>query len=112
MQLANETVTLFHRVLVDREWEYEKHLLKGVSWYSSDVSTVTDEGLKTADKYIVRIPFALPVSPAKGDFMVLGDVEYTEGMKEAYGASCMVVTAITDNYTRAPRGKHYKVVGA
>lgn len=111
MQLANETVSLFHRVLVNREWEYEKHLLEGVSWYSSEVSAVTDEGLKTADKYIVRIPFAPPVSPAKGDFMVLGNAEYHDNMKEAYGASCMLVTAITDNF-RAPRGKHIKVVGA
>ena len=111
MQLATETVSLFHRVLVDREWKYEKHLLEGVSWYASDVSTVTDDGLKTADKYIVRVPFIQSVLPSKGDFMVLGDKEYAEGMKEAYGSDCMMVTAITNN-SRAPRGKHLKVVGA
>ncbi|MEA5059375.1 MAG: DUF6751 family protein [Candidatus Pelethousia sp.] len=112
MQLADATVSLFHKVLVNREWEYEKHLLEGISWYSSEVSAVTDDGLKTADKYIVRMPFMPSVLPAKGDFMVLGDAEYNDNMKETYGASCMVVTAVTDNYTRPPRGKHFKVVGA
>lgn len=112
MQLANATVSLFHKVPVNREWEYEKHLLEDVSWYASDVSAVTDEGLKTADKYIVRIPFIPAQQPAKGDFMVLGDREYKDNMKEAYGADCMLVTAITDNYTRPSRGKHFKVVGA
>lgn len=123
MQLCNDTVSLFNRVLdpATRTHVFRKTLLEGVSWYGRDISAVTNDGLKTARQYTVRIPFDDGYVPPKeyagegwtlqtGDFMAKGDVEYTPAMQQAYGGSCMTITGVTDN-RRAPRGKHFKVVG-
>lgn len=116
MQLCDKTVSLFNRTTENRAPVWHKTLLEGVSWFSRDVSAVTDDGLRTANQFIVRIPFDTGyVKPQeyegegwtlrKGDYMVLGDVE-----EVATGQDIMTITAVTDN-RRAPNGKHFKVVG-
>lgn len=122
MKLCDKTVSLFNKVFdpATRAPAWNKTLLVGVSWYARDVSAVTGDGLKIADQYTVRIPNDAGYVPPgaytgegwtlqKGDYMALGDVEYTPTMQQTYGANCMTITSITDN--RRARGKHFKVLG-
>lgn len=123
MQLCDRSVSLFNKAIENRVPVWRKTLLEGVSWYAHALSSVTDDGLRTANQFIIRIPFDDGyVAPEgydgtegtwtlrKGDCMVLGDVEWVATMAQAYGDTCMTITGVTDN-RRAPKGKHFKVVG-
>ena len=57
MQLCNDTASLFNK-LPDgqRGYTWRKTLLRGVSWYAKDISSVTNDGLQTARQFRVRIP--------------------------------------------------------
>lgn len=116
MQLCNDTVSLFNK-LPDgkRGYYWRKTLLRGVSWYAKDISSVTNDGLQTARQFVVRIPNAEGYGDTwtlhNGDYMVKGDVEYTAAMAETYAPDVMTVTAVIDN-RRAPHAPHIKVLGA
>lgn len=85
MQLCNDTASLFNK-LPDgqRGYIWRKTLLRGVSWYAKDISSVTNDGLQTARQFIVRIPDTTGYGDKwtlhTGDYMVKGDVEYTPAM--------------------------------
>lgn len=135
MRLANETITVFNAKL-DTETDldvYNATVIKGVSWYCEIVSAV-DEGLKAANKFIVRIPldadfnnksYASPLeyadakdvsglfTLANGDIIVKGAVTGT-GLKPKDlhdGYEAFTILGVTDN-RRAPREPHWKVVGS
>ena len=135
MRLTNETITVFNAKL-DTELDkdvYIPSVIKGVSWYCEIVSAV-DDGLKAANKFIVRIPedadfdekaYVLPqdyaaandvsglFTLASGDIIVKGEVSETglkpKDLHERYEA--FTILGVTDN-RRAPRAPHWKVVGS
>lgn len=122
MKLCNDVITVFNaRVDPDLGGDvYSPTKISGCSWYATDASTVdaSKGGLVAANKVTVRIP--AEVAPAgfclkngdiivKGDASAMGDPTPAK-LKQAYGADCMTVLAVTDN-RRAPNAPHFKVVG-
>lgn len=138
MKLCNDTLTLFNAYL-DREKDltvYKKTVISGVSWYSHIKSTVGENGLKSANEFIVRIPvnadfggktYADPQSYTQageveglftlkqGDVMVKGTVAdaITSPAQacKAYPSTSFTIHGVTDN-RRAPNAPHWRVVGA
>lgn len=137
MQLCNETITVFN-ALMESENGYELYygtVIKGVSWYCEIASNVDSSGLKAANKFTIRIPtdadtgdkiyldpveYAKTADPTKtftlksGTIIVKGEVSDSPvkpaDLKKEY-AEFVTVLGVTDN-RRAPRAKHFKVVGA
>ena len=132
MKMCNDTITVFNQCLdPDTGYEvYNPSVISGVSWYSHVESTVTNDGLKAANKITIRIPidadfggksYVKPVDYTagegeftlrSGDYIVNG--EETQPLKpaqarEKYGEIATIL-GVTDN-RRAPRAKHWKVVG-
>lgn len=134
MKLCNDTITVFNSRLDDENGYniYTPTVIRGVSWYSHVKSTITDTGLKAANEYIIRIPIDADFSgkdyvdsgayalsdPGKtftlrhGDHMVLGEesLPLTPAQALAKYGEIATITGVTDN-RRAPRAKHWKVVG-
>lgn len=133
MRLAEEVITVFNEAL-DEDTGYNvwhPTWIRGVSWYSSVTAAVTNDGLIAADQYTIRIPlgvttqngreYADPVNYVPGENWTLkrGDViikgkETAENMtpkllREKYG-ELVTIISVTDN-RRAPRAKHWRVVG-
>ena len=135
MKLCIETITVFNAAL-DPETGYDVYnptVINGVSWYSTIESTVTDEGLKAANRFTIRVPLDADFSGksyvhpkqyadaedrsgiftlAQGDLIV--HAAETEALtpaqlQEKYG-EVVTVLGVTDNW-RAPRAKHWRVVG-
>ena len=133
MNLCTETITVFNALY---DWDldhdtYHSTVIRGVSWYSTDESAITDNGLQAANKYTIRIPIDADfggkeyaqekeyTSPdtqwtlAGGDFIAHGEV--TEAITKPADIQgkyeCATIKAVTDN-RRAPREKHWRVVGA
>lgn len=135
MRLCNENITVFNAAL-DTEAGYDTYIptvIRGVSWYSTVESTVTDAGLKAANKYVIRIPadadfsgkaYASPAdfaavqdrigifTLAQGSLIVHGEESssLTPAQLQSKYGEVVTILGVTDN-TRAPRGKHWKVVG-
>lgn len=135
MKMCDAVITVFN-AKHDPEKDcdvYHGTVLEGVSWYEQTVSNVTTDGLKAANRVIVRIPksvlidkYVNPLYYAKaddvtglctlqtGDVIVKGAL-YVSGMTPAQLHSeykdVMTVLGVTDN-TNAPHGKHWKVTGA
>ena len=64
MKMCTETITVFNARFdkdTDRDVYYGT-TIRGVSWRSEIVSTVTDSGLKAANRFTVRIPAAADTS--------------------------------------------------
>ena len=140
MHEAKETITVINRKFNATTGldDWTPTIIDGASWYSKQVASVTQTGLKTAKTAAVRIPVdadtggkaymppkaykaATSVSGAytlaEGDLVVRGSVTTTQGqvltpatIAETYEDS-FTITAVADN-TRRPHGQHWKVVGA
>ena len=136
MQLCNDTITLYNRRF-DPEDDcdvYERTIIRGVHWFNSDATTVDSTGLKAANKVTIRIPvdadfggkaylppkqYASAADPsatftlAAGDIIVLGigDADMRPAAIHDTYSDAMTILQVTDN-RRAPRGRHWKVVGA
>lgn len=135
MKMCNAVITVFNaKHDLEKDCDvYHGTVLEGVSWYEQTVSNVTTDGLKAANRVIVRIPnsvlidkYVSPLFYAKaddvtglctlqtGDVIVKGAL-YASGMTPAQLHSeykdVMTVLGVTDN-TNAPHGKHWKVTGA
>ena len=135
MKLCNEVITVFNTRLdtVRGMDQYCPTVISGVSWFCEVASTVDTSGLKAANKFIIRIPADADfsgksyVDPAayalgdpaavftlkNGDVIVKGAVDQ-DGLRPAdlqrlFG-EYVTILAVTDN-RRAPRAKHWKVVG-
>ena len=122
MKLCNDVITVFTaRVdpeLGDDVWT--PTVIKGVSWYATDASTVdaSKGGLVAANKVTVRIPaggFPDALVVKNGDVIVKADASGVADptpakLKKAYGGDFMTVLAVTDN-RRAPKAPHVKVIG-
>ncbi len=100
MELCNETITLKINGLDDDGYDtYTDVTIRGVSWFKENLHSVTGEGLKSADRIIIRIPAE-----------VFPDVEIVPGMTILHGADSVTVLSWTDN--RRARAPHVKVVCA
>lgn len=136
MQLCNDTITLYNRRF-DPEQDcdaYERTVIRGVHWFNSDATTVDSTGLKAANRVTIRIPMdadfggkvylppkhyadtdnpAAAFTLAAGDLVVLGIG--AEGLRPAdiHNAyfEAATILQVTDN-RRAPRGRHWKVIGS
>ena len=135
MRLATETVTVINAHLDPAEAldTYHATVISGVSWYATVATAVSDDGLKGADKYTIRIPVDADfggktfVEPSKydaaspnesftlrpGDHIVRGAVDGDVSPSALQKRQYRVVTilGVTDD-RRAPNAKHWKVVGA
>lgn len=136
MKLCTETITVFNAAL-NPETGYDVYLptvIRGVSWYCDIASTVTDTGLKAANRFTIRIPadadfsgksYAAPAAftsaadkqrlftLAQGTLIIHGEEpgSLTQAQLQAKYGEVVTVLGVTDN-RRAPRAKHWKVVGA
>ena len=135
MKMCNAVITVFNaKHDLEKDCDvYHGTVLEGVSWYEQTVSNVTTDGLKAANRVIVRIPnsvlidkYVSPLFYAKaddvtglctlqtGDVIIKGAL-YASGMTPAQlhaeYKDVMTVLGVTDN-TTAPHGKHWKVTGA
>lgn len=136
MYLCDDVITVYNKKL-DQDKGYDTYhgtVITGVSWYCEVASAVDDTGLKSANKFTIRIPveadfsgkiYADRVAYAEsedtaqlftlqpGDVIVHGAAE-PDGMtpsqlQEQY-AEVVTILGVTDN-RRAPFAKHWKVVG-
>lgn len=136
MKLCEDTITVFN-AKYDRTAGADVYIptvISGVSWYLHTVTNVDNSGLRAANQFTVRVPvdanfsgkkyvspseFASAEDPSglftlkAGDLIVHGAVG-EEGLRPAdlqkRFDEVVTVLAVTDN-RRAPRGRHWKVVG-
>ena len=136
MKLATDTITVFnqkHDAAMDADLWYGT-VIRNVSWYDSMQDTVTDKGLRAANRYTIRIPedadlggkmYVLPTmfaaaeitdnlfTFAAGDVIVKGEAPVTGQtpvtLKKAY--EMCTVLGVTDN-RRAPNAPHLRITGA
>ena len=56
--ITNADITIYNRKANPdtRKMEYCRTIVKGVHWYAEQKTTVTDNGLKSADVHKIRIP--------------------------------------------------------
>lgn len=136
MKLCEDTITVFN-AKYDRAAGADVYIptvISGVSWYLHTVTNVDNSGLRAANQFTVRVPvdanfsgkeyvspseFASAEDPSglftlkAGDLIVHGAVA-EEGLRPAdlqkRFDEVVTILAVTDN-RRAPRGRHWKVVG-
>lgn len=131
MRLCNDTISVVNAYTgADGMDAYRVTVITGVSWYEQTVATV-DDGLKAANKYVVRIPAdanthrSVYVPPEAflgaegtftlrtGDLVAKGDLSALTGVNPAYLHTqypCLTILGVTDD--RRARAPHWKVVGA
>lgn len=103
MKLCTETITLHIPSLnYDSLDDCTPVTVSGVSWFRENISSVTEHGLKSADKITIRIPAG--VFPE--------DVCLTKGMEISHGDETVTVLSWTDNRRSGMRAAHVKVVCA
>ncbi len=137
MFLCNDTITLFnafHDPENDEDVWY-KTIINGVSWYDKYIASVTANGLKSSETYVIRIPedvdaegksYIDPMAYAElgnwvehytlrvGDIIVKGAIEAEDVRPATLHASnfkCMTILGVIDN-RRALNAPHFKVTGA
>lgn len=138
MRLCNETITVFNARLDPKSGydTYHATVIRGVSWYCDIASNVDSSGLKAANKFTIRIPIdadfgdKVYLSPkeyaeaedpetvftlSNGDIIIKGEIPTEENLRPAdlkkRFSEYVTILGVTDN-RRAPRSKHWKVVGA
>lgn len=135
MKLCNETITVFNAKLNPDTGcdDYIATVIDGVSWFCETASTADNLGLKTANRFTVRIPetakfsgktYADPRAYAAaaevsglftlqhGDVVVRGRADTSlrpAALHKQYEA--LTILGVTDN-RRARNAPHWKVVGA
>ena len=107
--LTNMDCTIYSRIQTGDFDTWEKQYVPKCWWFVENKSSVTTEGLKTADVLNVRIP-NLSVSVKKGDYIVKGDCRLEmETIKDLKGQEYFLVTSA--NYNGFGSNPHIKVVG-
>lgn len=109
--ITNSAATLY-----SRQYDQKKRLdvwkrivIKEVWWYESEASSITLDGLKRADTFVIRIP-DVSVSIKKDDYLVKGEcnIDMTT-VKDLKGKQYCKVTSA--NYNMFGSNKHIKVGG-
>lgn len=108
--ITNSDCTIYSRNPSSGEDTWTKHYIPGCWWFLETKSTITTDGLKSADVLTVRIE-NLPVLVKKGDYVVKGDCPVEmQTIKDLSGYEYFkVVTANCNGFGDNP---HIKVVGA
>lgn len=109
--LTNTDLTIFHRNYdpVERLDKWEKTYVDSAWWFKDTKSTVTSDGLITADVYYIRIPDTSIVL-SKDDYLVKGICEIDmQTVKDLEGYEKTKATTVNVNtFGDSP---HIKVVG-
>lgn len=136
MKLCNETITVFNSKFdpVSDSDVYYGTVIQNVSWYREVLATVVQTGLKSADKFTIRIPTTADfggktyVDPKaydesdpsstftlkNGDVIVQGNVPVdgqTPVKLQKQYSGFVTILGVTDN-RKMRKAPHWKVVGA
>ena len=136
MKLCNETITVFNSQFdpVSDKDIYHGTVIQNVSWFREVLASVIQTGLKSADKFTIRIPvdadfggktYVDPISYAtsdpgstftfkNGDIIVQGAVPVegqTPKLLQKQYSGFVTILGVTDN-RKMRREPHWKVVGA
>ena len=109
--LTNSDCTIYSRKASPSSGydEWETQYVSECWWYENTKSSITSNGLKSADVLTVRIPNLL-VSVKKGDVIVKGPCDIDmKTVKDLAGIAYFKVTGA--NYNTFSRNPHIKVVG-
>lgn len=108
--ITNSDCTIYSRNPSSGEDTWTKQYVSACWWFLETKSSVTTDGLKSADMLAVRIE-DLSVLVKKGDYIVKGDCPVEmKTIKDLSGYEYFKVT--TANYNRFGDNPHIKVVGA
>lgn len=109
--LTNSDCTIYRRIhdpSIDCD-TWEKQYVPKCWWFVSPKSTITTEGLKSADVLTVRIP-DLSVKVKKGDVILQGECDVDmKTLKDLSGLEYFKVTSA--NHIHFGLNPHIKVVG-
>lgn len=109
--LTNTDITIYNREhdLSSRLDTWKRIYVPEAWWFKKEKSTVTTDGLKTADVYTVRIP-GTKVEVKKDDYIVKGNCHISmQTAKDLDMCEKMRVTSV--NYNMSGDSQHIKVVG-
>lgn len=109
--ITNASATLYSRIYNKdkRMDEWKKTLIEKVWWHESEASSITSEGLKRADTFVIRIPDT-SISVKKDDYLVKGECEIDmTTVKDLKGEQYCKVTSA--NYNIFGSNPHIKVGG-
>lgn len=109
--LVNSDCTIYSRKPVENlsEFQWEEQYVKECWWFEEIKSSVTTEGLKSADVLKVRIP-DLTISVKKDDIILKGNCPVEmRTVKDLEGYKYFKV--VTANYNSFGDEPHIKVVG-
>lgn len=135
MNLCNDVLTIFNAKYNPDTGsdEYLATVVSGISWFGEIAVTVDSSGLKSADKFIIRIPknadfsgktymtpreyantadVGMAFTLQNGDIVVHGAVAES-GLSPAIlhkQYEAFSILGVTDN-RRAPNAPHWKVIG-
>lgn len=106
--ITNASCTLFRRVRKAECDEWECQHLPTVWWYLETTSSITTDGLKSADVLTVRIPDVF-VQVKKGDYLVKGNCPVQmQTVKDLKNYEYFCITGA--NYNAFGDNPHIKVV--
>lgn len=109
--ITNTDITIYSRKY-DPETRLDTWVKTYISkawWYKNEKSSVTTDGLKSADVYTIRIPDT-SVSVKKDDYIVKGKCNVKmETVKDLEGLEKTKATSV--NYNTFGENPHIKVVG-
>lgn len=106
--LTNADCTIYRRIRDGDNDTWKKQYIPQCWWFIEAKSSVTTNGLKSADVLTVRIP-DLSVSIKKGDYLVKGNCPIAiNTVKDLKEYDYFLVT--TANYNRFGSNPHIKVV--
>lgn len=110
--LTNSDCTIYHRIhnLASGQSTWERQYVPECWWFCNTKSSITTNGLKSADVLTVRIP-DLTVSVKKGDILVKGACPAEiETVKDLSGYEYF--KTVSANHNRFGGEPHIKVEGA
>ena len=110
--LTNSDCTIYSSEPIENlsEFQWKKQYVKECWWFEETKSSITTEGMKSADVLKVRIP-DLSIVAKKGDYIVKGKCPVEmRTVKDLKGYEYFKV--VTANYNQIGEEPHIKVVGA
>ncbi len=104
----NQTVTLFHKEIENRQEIWTSQVFRGVSAVTVQKSSPYSMGMEPDNQLIVRIPRKALPTIAPGDRLLLG--EHTVQTDSPEFQKAFLVVSVTDNRRGQGELWHYKVV--
>ena len=104
----NQTVTLFHKEIENRQEVWTSQVFRGVSAVTVQKSSPYSIGMEPDNQLIVRIPGKMLLNLAPGDRLLLG--EHTAKVDSSDFQKAFLVVSVTDNRRGNGELWHYKVV--